>query len=289
MEAARRLSERGHVVTLIERSDRLGGTLRFAAIAYAPNERLLDWLERGVAGAGINVRLGTDATEELLRELSVDAVVVASGARRELPPMPGANLRHVLGGDELRALVLGETLPGLDRKFGLATRLAAKAGAATGLTRNPAFIREATRRWLPLGKRIVIIGGDLVGLELAEFLAERGRTVTVIDESATFGRGLTIVRRWRVLDELRQLGVALLPGYRDIAITSSAVMATGSEGGRLEYPADHVIVAKGAVGDLSLAQRLERAGFETHAIGDCNGVAYIDGAMRSAAALAARL
>jgi NADPH-dependent 2,4-dienoyl-CoA reductase/sulfur reductase-like enzyme len=263
--------------------------LRFAAIAYAPNERLLDWLERGISSASVDVRLGTEASEELLRELSVEAVVVASGARRELPPIPGADLPHVLGGDELRALVLGESLPGLDRKFGLATRLAVKAGAASGLTASPGFIREASRRWLPLGKRVVIVGGDLVGLELAEFLAERGRTVTVIDESETFGRGLTIVRRWRVLDELRKLGVTLLPGHGDIAITRDAVSGTGPSGVRGQCAADHVIVAKGAVGDLSLAQRLEAAGFAVHPIGDCNGVGYIDGAMRAAATLAARL
>ena len=43
------------------------------------------------------------------------------------------------------------------------------------------------------------------------------------------------------------------------------------------------------MGDLLLAQRLEAAGFAVHSIGDCNGVGYIDGAMRAAATLAARL
>ncbi len=289
MEAARRLAERGHLVTLLERGDRLGGTLRFAAIAYEPNERLLDWLERGIAVSPVDVRLKTEATEEVLRHLGPDAVVVASGARRDLPPIPGINLPHVLGGDELRALLLGEPMPGLGRKFSLATRLAVKAGMATGLTRSPGFIRDASRRWLPLGKRIVIIGGDLVGLELAEFLAERGRKVTVVDESTPFGRGLPIVRRWRVLDELRNLEVALLSGHRNIVITPGGVMSTAPDGMPAEYAADHVIVAKGAAGDLSLAHRFEAAGFAVHAIGDCNGVGYIDGAIRSAAMLAGRL
>jgi monoamine oxidase len=44
-----------------------------------------------------------------------------------------------------------------------------------------------------------------------------------------------------------------------------------------------VIVAKGAEGDLSLAKELEAAGFKVYAIGDANGVGYIEGAMRSAA------
>ena len=49
METARRLSLKGHNVTLLEQSDRLGGTAQFASIAYAPNERILNWLKRQVA------------------------------------------------------------------------------------------------------------------------------------------------------------------------------------------------------------------------------------------------
>ncbi|MDD3798152.1 MAG: FAD-dependent oxidoreductase, partial [Novosphingobium sp.] len=192
-------------------------------------------------------------------------------------------LPHVLGGDDLRRLVMGEDMDSLRDKMGLATRIAAKAGAMTCLTRDPGFIREASKSWLPLGKRIVVVGGDLVGLELAEFLAERGREVTVVDENAQFGRGLTIVRRWRVFDELQNLGVALRPGHMDIAIEADNVSARDPQGAAVRMPADHVIVAKGARGELGLAHSLERAGFAVHAIGDCTGIGYIEGAIRSAA------
>ena len=42
---------------------------------------------------------------------------------------------------------------------------------------------------MPLGKRIVIIGGELVGLELAEYLSRRRRRVMVIDDAPKFGAG----------------------------------------------------------------------------------------------------
>src|SRR3546814_12969228 len=64
MEAARRLDIKGHNVTLIEGSNQLGGTLRFASLAYEPNERLLDWLTRQVGQSRIDVRLGPLATPE---------------------------------------------------------------------------------------------------------------------------------------------------------------------------------------------------------------------------------
>ncbi len=286
MEAARRLDMRGHKVTLVEQSDRLGGTLQFASIAYAPNERILDWLRRGIDQSGVDLRLKTMADRDLVAKLRPDAIVVATGARRDLPDLPGADLSHVLSGDDLRQLVLAENVGELKGKVGLGTRLAARAGALTGLTRDPGFIREATKSWMPLGKRIVIIGGDLVGLELAEFLAERGRSVTVVDEAGHFGRGLPIVRRWRLLAELRKLGVELRPGHRDIAIRAGGVSAADGAGAAVRWDADQVVVAKGARGDLSLANDLEQTGATVHAIGDCTGVGYIEGAIRSAAVLA---
>lgn len=286
MEAARRLALKGHQVTLIEQSDRLGGTVQFAAIAYAPNERILNWLKRQVGQLPIEVRLKTRATPELLKSLSPDDVVVATGAIRTMPPIPGADRANVFSGDDMRRLVLGEDLGRLKNKTGWTTRLAAKAGSLTGATRSSDLIREATKAWLPLGNEIVIIGGELVGIELAEFLAERGRRVTVVDDAPRFGAGIPIVRRWRALAEARELGIALLPNARDIAIGDGHVTYVNANGQTRTLAADHVIVAKGAKGDLALAEQLKAAGFKVHTVGDCNGVGYIDGAIGSAAEVA---
>jgi NADPH-dependent 2,4-dienoyl-CoA reductase/sulfur reductase-like enzyme len=289
LETARRLDLRGHAVTLLEASDRLGGTAQFASIAYQPNERIVEWLRRQIESSKVEVRLKTRATPDLVRKLEPEEVVVATGAVRVMPPIPGADRANVFSGDEMRRLVLGEDLGGLKSKTGLATRLAAKAGALTGATRSFDLIREATRSWMPLGERIVIIGGELVGLELAEFLAERGRKVTVIDEASRFGAGLHIVRRWRVLAELRELGVVMLARARDIAIGEGRVTYVNYGGQARAVGADHVIVAKGAKGDLALAESLRVAGFSVRTAGDCQGVGYIEGAMADAARTAAQI
>ncbi len=283
MEAARQLAALGHTVTLIERSDRLGGTLRFASLAYAPNERILDWLRREVMAAGVDVRLSTPATPDLLRSLNVDAVIVATGAVRAMPPIPGNEQDHVFSGDDMRRMMLGESSDDLKRKTGLFTRIATKVGAATGATANLALVRKATHSWMPLGNAIAIIGGELVGLELAEFLAERGRTVSVIDEAPRLGKGLTLVRRMRLIAELAEHGLGLYAGVSDIVIGADAVTFIDSTGAPRSVRADNVIVARGAQGDLSLAEALIAAGFTVHAIGDANGVGYIEGAIRGAA------
>lgn len=289
MEAARRLDASGHDVVLLEKSDQLGGTLRFAALAYAPNERLLDWLRRQITQSGIDVRLGTEATPDLLRRLAPDEVIVATGAVRGLPPIPGHELPHVFSGEDMRRMMLGESSADLKRKTGLMIRLATKVGAATGMTGNLDFVRKATHQWMPLGRQVVIIGGELVGLELAEFLAERGRQVTVVDDVPRLGKGLTVVRRMRLLDELKAHGVALFPGASGIRIERDAVRFEAQGGAPERRAADHVIVAKGASGDLRLADELRSLGFSVHALGDATGVGYIEGAMRSAAQAAAAI
>ena len=282
MESTRRLAAAGHRVTMIERAARLGGTLRFAGLAYEPNERLLAWLVREVNASGADLRLATEATPELLASLAPDAVIVASGALRGMPEIPGNDLDHVFSGDDMRKLMFGESSDALKRKTSLFARVATKVGAATGATANLELVRKATHAWMPIGQNVVIIGGELVGIELAEFLHERGRKVTVIDEAPRMGKGLTLVRRMRILQELTEHGVSLRGGSSNIAITPEAVTFAGQDGAPQSVPADTVIVARGATGDLSLAQKLEAAGFNVHAIGDANGVGYIEGAMRGA-------
>jgi NADPH-dependent 2,4-dienoyl-CoA reductase/sulfur reductase-like enzyme len=289
MEAARRLNAEGNRVTLIEQGPRLGGTLRIAALAYPANEGLLDWLTREIEWSSVNVRLNTTATPELLRQLAPDAVIVATGARRDMPELPGADQPHVFSGDDMRNLMMGEGSRELKRKTGLATRLATRIGAATGITANLDFVRSATRRWMPLGKHITIIGGELVGLELAEFLHERGREVTVLEPAPRMGKGLLLVRRMRLIAELREHGVALHGGVNDLVIGESHVSFTAIGGEARMVAADNVIVAMGASGDNVLADNLRAAGFTVETVGDCNGVSYIEGAMRGAADTVSRL
>ncbi len=290
MEAARRLAARGHMITLLEASDSLGGTARFASIAFAPNEGIVEWLKRQVAAdPRITVKLRTRATPSLLRVLGVNEVVVATGARRSMPPIPGADQSFVFNGDEMRSIMLAEGLEALSDKIDFKTRMAMKFGRSTGMTKNATFVREASRKYMPFGDHVVIIGGELVGMELAEFLAERGRTVTIIDETSRLGAGLQVVRRWRVLDHLQRINVSMVPGAQAITINNHEVRWRDAENRIHAAQADHVIVAKGATGDRRFAEELRREGFTTYVIGDANGVGYIEGAMQDAAQLAVQL
>lgn len=287
MEAARRLTLRGHSVTLLEASGQLGGTARIAAIAYAPNGDFVEWLKDQLNELDVDVRLDTRASVETIRDLAPDAVIVATGAIRRAPDVPGKELPHVHDGASLRALLLGEAEEGVSSKASLAQRLAIGTARAVGMTRSADLVRKASKLWMPVGERVVIIGGELVGLELAEFLHERDRHVVVVDSEPQFGRGLSPARRQVMLGQMPLDGIALYEGASAIRIGAKAVSFSSEAGEAIEVPADTVIIAKGAEPNSGLFDELKAAGFDAHMVGDCQGVGYILGAVRNAADVAA--
>ncbi|MEN8160528.1 MAG: FAD-dependent oxidoreductase, partial [Myxococcota bacterium] len=278
LEAARVAALRGHEVTLFEKNAQLGGTLRFAALVYEPNERLLRWLERQVRQLGVDLRLGQAADVEAVRALAPDAVLVATGARRESLDVPGADRDHVFDGDDLRALLTGQGDAGAARKLSLTARLAVRAGRVTGVTSDPGRLREASRAWMPVGKRLVVLGGGLVGVELAEFLVERGRDVTVLEAGDRLATEMAHPRRARVLEELRGHGARLEPKARVLEIGAETVRFEQA-GASEEVLADTVVVATGLVANPGPAAELGAAGLPVAEIGDATGVGYIEGAI----------
>jgi NADPH-dependent 2,4-dienoyl-CoA reductase/sulfur reductase-like enzyme len=289
MEAARRLVLRGHRVVLLEAGAQLGGTARIAAIAYAPNGDFVEWLKLQLSRLQVEVRLNTRADAAAIKALRPDAVVIATGAIRRAPEIEGKDLPHVHDSQSLRALLLGEEEEGPPSKASLAQRVAMGAARIAGLTDSAEAVRKASRLWMPVGEQVVIIGGELVGLELAEFLHERGRKVTVVGDEPQFGRGLSPARRGVMLDEMPLNGISLHPGASGIAITESAVRFTTSEGEASEAKADTVIIAQGAQPNTGLHDELIAGGIDSHMVGDCQGVGYIIGAVRNAADVAAAI
>jgi 2,4-dienoyl-CoA reductase (NADPH2) len=290
LEAARVAALRGHDVILCEKSKRLGGTLRFAALVYEPNERLLDWLERQVRELDIELRLQTEVTLDLIRELSPDEILVAIGARRTRPDIQGANQDHVFDGDELRELLTGDGRGDGDpvAKLSLAGRIALRAGRATGITQSPRRLRQASRLFMPIGSKVVIVGGGLVGLELAEFMAERGRSVTVLESGPKFGLEMAHPRRWRVLHELRQEGVLLIANatlhaigrqHVEYSLASDAKTNPNTDGSRQKAIADTVIFAIGLEANSRLSEILRESGVPLREIGDVSGPRYLEGAI----------
>jgi len=146
-------------VTLCERGRRLGGTLLFSSLVYEPNGRLAAHLDTQVRKAGVELRLGAEVTPALVREIAPDVVLVATGARREAPAIPGADRPNVLSGDDLRSLLTGSDPNVARQKLSFVQRAVIGAGRFVGATEDTAIARELSRRWMPLGRRVVISAG----------------------------------------------------------------------------------------------------------------------------------
>ena len=90
MEAAYVAHQRGHEVVLCEKSNELGGQLRIAAVPIAKQElcRVIKYMKRRLDNAGIEVRLNTEVTEEMLNNEFKDYEIICScgAVSKEIPP-----------------------------------------------------------------------------------------------------------------------------------------------------------------------------------------------------------
>lgn len=140
VRAALAADERGHQVTIYEKSDALGGQAKFAVYPdFKWNLRdYLYWMRRQVAQSGCQVRLNTLATPEQIKSEGYDAVILALGSEAKTIPVQGAELPGVLTIDQVYE--------------------------------NPDAI----------GQRVVLVGGGASGKETALYLARTGRQVTLL-------------------------------------------------------------------------------------------------------------
>ena len=283
MEAARVARQRGLRVTLVEAGDRLGGSAWFSQLTTPANGPLLEWQQHELERLGVVVQLGHRATVDSIAGLRPSTVVLATGANRGRPAVPGADLPHVHTGDTLRALLTGDGAAGAAPTGRL--RIAgwmATAGRLTRATRSPELIRRATRAFLPVGKDVVVIGGSLVGLELSEFFAERGKSVTVLESGTQLGLPMAMPRRWAAVSRAGAHGVRIERQASVEEITTSEVRYVDHEGQRRTAPADLVVVASEVGAHAPLAKELADRGIEVQVVGDAGEVGYIQGAIHSA-------
>jgi 2,4-dienoyl-CoA reductase (NADPH2) len=287
MEAARLLAEKGHRVSLWEKDRDLGGTARIAALAYAPNEALVNYLDAAVRKLPIDLQLGKAADPDNISAAAPDHIIVATGAVRAAPDIPGKQQRHVFDGDELRGVLFGDNPLAVAKLAGW-QRLMLGAARLSQLLRNIRLLRLLSKLWMPIADEVVIIGGGLVGLELAEYLVERRRKVVVLEPGPDLGAELAIVRRARVLHLLREHGALIHRNASSIRIGSDTV-SFELKGEPQSLPAKQVIIAMGAQPDDSLLAALADRGPQVHRIGDCREVGYIDGAILDARKLVQRI
>lgn len=113
MEAARIAAARGHNVTLYEKRGALGFMLDFAASVKGPHENLADlknYLIRQLELNGVEVKTGTEVTQELIHSEAPDAVILAAGGLRDTLTVDGDGSAPVVEMDNFMFTEMGDNV-----------------------------------------------------------------------------------------------------------------------------------------------------------------------------------
>jgi 2,4-dienoyl-CoA reductase (NADPH2) len=251
MEAARVAAIRGHEVTLFDKASKLGGLLPIAAIVKGTEQEdlpaIISYFQTQFNKLGVKTQLGKEVNSTVVQSLNPDAVILATGGTPALPQIKGIDNRKVISAAELH------------RQLKFYTRFF-----------SPNTIRSLTRFYLPVGKRVVIIGGGIQGCEVGEFLTKRGKKVTIVDTSEALGTGMVDVM-WAYLSMwFKRKGVKLISGVKEyVDITDKGMTIITREGSRETLEADSIIPAVSLIPNLSLFKSLEGKVSEIYAVGDC--------------------
>ena len=228
LEAARVAALRGHRVTLFEKSRALGGQLRLAVLP--PHKA--EW---------------QTLIDYLSYQMELLGVTLRLGTELTMNVVAAEKPDAVIVATGAAALI--PEIPGIDGD-GVAT-------AAEILTGE----KKA-------GDSVVIIGGGLVGCELADFLARPGRTVTVLEMREGIGLDIGVHNRWLVLQRLNESGVVMVADATVTAVDGEGARATVAGTAR-HFPAATVVIAAGVECPGNPLQALAIGGQPVYYIGDC--------------------
>ncbi len=228
LQAAIVAARRGHEVTLLEKDEKLGGQLNIAALPPF----------KGDISPWINYLVSQVEKAGVAVKLNTDATaeIVIEGnpdavviATGGTPAMPDT--------------------PGIDKPNVVTAQdvLSGKAGA---------------------GQNVVIIGGGMIGCETGHYLAEQGKTVTIIEILKRMASDMLFMTRRRLMDGLRSKKVTLLTSATCEEIKEDSVRVTTAEGKKETIPADTVIIAVDYKANDRLYKALEGKVPEIYCIGD---------------------
>lgn len=278
-------AERGHRVTLFEAASDLGGQLNLAKQVPGKEEfhGLVDWFTTMVGKAGIDLRLGCEATGDDLR--GFDEVVIATGVLPRDPGIPGQDGPNVLSYiDVLRGAPVGRRVAVVGAGgigFDVAEVLVHQGESPT---LNPALWR---REW-GVGDPATSPGGLAAG---GPQPGPPAREVVLLQRKAEKpGRRLGKTTGWIHRASLQAKGVQMQGGVLYRRIVPEGLEVTAGEEERL-IPADTVVLCAGQVPRRALADALDAAGIAHHVIGGADVAAELDAkrAIDQGARLAAQL
>ena len=229
LETARAAALRGHDVTLCEKSDRLGGQFWIGALPPDKQD-----LTRGIKWLSTQARKA-GAKIELGREVTPALV-------EELKP----DVVIVATGG---APLIPADIPGIDRP-------------------NVVTAHDVLTEKVRCGPKVVVLGGNMVGCEVADWLGLHRKDVTIIEMVEDIALDLNLFSRAFLLERLAKWGVKVITGARVKEITDAGVVVVRNGQEETIGGADSIVLALGVRPVNELAEQLKGKVAEIHVIGD---------------------
>ena len=229
LECAFIAAQRGHSVVLCEKSERLGGQLLPAS--------------REIGGGRIFVDLAR-YYETMLKKFNVE-VRLGTEVTPQLCAQIAPDVSVVATGSEIEHF----PIPGIHRNHVMIAHDILEEGA-------------------PCGDRVVVLGGERIGLVAAEYLASRGKQVTLVELGKRLGEDVIATFKWRHTAWVRELQIHALLNTRAKEITEEGVVVEEEGGSERLVPADTVILAIPRKARQQLLTDLEFVCDELYMIGD---------------------
>ena len=248
MEVARVAALRGHEVTLFEKEDKLGGMVNLAVIP--PHKEELSNI----------IDYYTCQMEILPVEVNLDETFTPEKIEQLKPDI----VVIATGAEELIP-----DIPGI-RGGNVVTAL------------------DVLRGDISVHDNVVVIGGGLIGVETAEYLADHGKKVTVIEMLKSVAADVGPSTRWGLLSRLKKK-VGILTLNTVIEVREGAVVVRDQEGNEREISAGTVVLAAGLKSQKDWADLFRQSGVELYVIGSCNEPGQIVDAVADAFAVGCKL
>ncbi|MEA3471340.1 MAG: FAD-dependent oxidoreductase, partial [Thermodesulfobacteriota bacterium] len=248
MEAARIATLRGHRVTLFEKDDKLGGMVNLAFLP--PHKEELKNI----------VDYYTCQMELLDVELRLGETFTSEDLKKMRPDV-------VILATGARGLI--PRIPGIGGD-----------GVVTAL--------QVLEESVSMGENVVVVGGGMIGVETAEFLADKGKKVTVVEMLEVVAADIGFATRWGVLSRISKK-VDISTSTKVIEIKKDTVVVEDQDNDVREIPADTVVIAAGLISENHLAGVLEQSGIEYYETGSCREPGQIVEAVSDAFAVGCKI
>ncbi len=132
--------------------------------------------------------------------------------------------------------------------------------------------------FLPENKNVLIIGGGLIGIEVASKLLEKKNKVTIVEMLEEVARGMEMIEKTLTLKKLKEKNVKIYTNTKVVEVNGDKVVLEGAVNITLTG-IDHIVLSTGMKSYIPLYDKIIRQ-IKTYVIGDAKEVGKADDAIR---------